>query len=174
MIANNSPTQFELALLAAIVARGTSKPPLEVAAYAWQLWCDSGEVLRFDGEIVGLQLLRFAESPEASKSWRESGWCPSKFPATLDDFLRLIVRAKTPADSMKRLRDFFRCRHAEHPNRYRDAADTIAEIKAHDCEGGYFADFQMWRSKANAYGVWWMNQKSLKASQSAQKRKPRT
>ena len=99
---------------------------------------------------------------------------PQMFPATLNDFLNLIVRAKTPADSMKRLRDFILYEQAENPDLYRDPADIIAEMKAQDQEGGCFANFETWHSLASGYANWWNSQKSRKARESASKRKNRS
>jgi len=166
------PTQFELAMLAATVTRG-EKEPLAAVDYAWNLWCDSGEVLQRDG-TAALFLERGVNNPAVRKSWRDAGFMPQQFPATLNDFLRLIVRAKTPADSMKRLRDFYQYEQTKYPDLYRDPANRIAEMKASDREGGYFADFKSWQSRACVYEIWWNNQKSCKARESASKRKPRS
>jgi hypothetical protein len=168
-----SPTQFELAMLAATVTR-EGKEPLAAVDYAWNLWCTSGEVIQRDGSTAALILERACNDEAVRKSWRDEGVMPKKFPATLNDFLRIIVRAKTPADSMKRLRDFFRHEQAENPDLYRDPADRIAEMKARDQDGGYFADFNTWRSLTRIYEGWWRSQKSSKASESASKRKPRS
>jgi hypothetical protein len=165
------PTQFELAMLAATVARG-EKESLEAVDYAWKLWCDSGEVLQWDG-TAALFLERAVNEPAVKKSWIDAGFMPRTFPATLDDFLRLIVWARTPADGMKRLRDFFRDEQAENPDLYRDPADRIAKMKACDREGGYFTDFKRWHSEACAYQIWWQSKKSSKARESASKRKRR-
>jgi hypothetical protein len=164
------PTQFELAILAATVARGTEKTPLEAIAYALDLWRDSGEVL-WRGGALSLQHERAANAPAVRKSWREAGMMPPRFPATLDNFLRLIVRAKTPADSMKRLRDFFRDQHARNPELYEDAAERIGMMKDFDKRGGYFTDFSRWHSMAGAYEIWWADRKSQSAHDSAKKRR---
>lgn len=166
------PTQFELAMLAATVARGEEEP-LATVDYAWKLWCDSGEVLQCDGTAT-LFLERAVNDPSVRKSWSDAGKMPRKFPATLDDFLRLIVRARTPADSMKRLRDFFRYQQAKNPDLHRDPVDRIAKMKVRDKEEGYFADFKRWQSGACVYEIWWDSQKSSKASDSASKRKRRS
>jgi hypothetical protein len=167
------PTQFELAMLAATVSRGTTQEPLEAVSYAWELWYESGGCVQHGG-LAAWALYRSIEDPAVLRSWRERGHAPRKFPATLDDFLRLIVKAKTPADSMKKLRDFFRHEQAQRPQLYGDPAGRIAEIKAADRAGGYFADFKRWQSMACVYEIWWADQKSLKASNSAKKRKPRS
>jgi hypothetical protein len=58
--------------------------------------------------LTGAMKLQAAYEREAA-AWGDVPR-PAKFPASLDDFLRLIVRAKTPADQMKRFRDFLRDR----------------------------------------------------------------
>jgi hypothetical protein len=169
---STKPTQFELAMLAAIVTRGNKKP-LESVDYAWNLWCDSGEVLQ-SGGTAALFLDRALNDPAVKKSWQDAGKMPARFPAKLDDFLNLIVRAKTPADSMKRLREFFSHEQAENPDLYREPADRIAEMKARDREVGCFANFKSWQIEACAYDIWWSGQKSKKARESASKSKRRS
>jgi hypothetical protein len=109
---------------------------------------------------------------------------PPEFPATLKDFLRLIVNAKTPADCMQRLRQFLRERGprssfwVDNPTPA-DKADTwvvsrIQAIREEDRKGGFFTDQWAWLKLASAYTYWWKEQKSIKASESAKKRKPRS
>lgn len=59
---------------------------------------------------------------------------PKIFPGDLDEFLRLIVRAKTPADDTKRFRDFLRWKlqdwyHAESPEPVRKSGETPKEFE---------------------------------------------
>jgi hypothetical protein len=174
MNAITHPTQFELAMLAATVSHGLDEDPLRAVGYAWRLWCDAGEVVRRGGGVLALLHERSIYDPAVVKGWRESGSAPAKFPATLDNFLRLIVKGKTPADSTKRLRDFFRYEQTRWPQLYGEPAGRIAEIKAADQAGGYFTDFKCWYLMASGYEGWWEDQKSLKASASGKKRKPRS
>jgi hypothetical protein len=166
MPSTSYPSQFELALLAAIVAQGNKKP-LDAMCYAWDLWEEAGAALEYGGPAAA-SLLKPPDA-EIRKHWQAKGEAPEKFPATLRDFLRLIVRARTPADSMKRLRDWFRHENATH--QAPEAADRITQIKAADQQGGYFTRFDDWRALAVGYKHWWSGQKSLKASQSAKKKK---
>jgi len=82
------PTREQLAMIAAATLRPN---PTEAVQHALALWRESGNAL------------------EAFK-WREFGSIPmpENFPATLEDFHRLIVKGKTPADREKSFRDFLK------------------------------------------------------------------
>lgn len=59
---------------------------------------------------------------------------PKIFPGDLDEFLRLIVRAKTPADEMKRFRDFLHWKwhnwhQAQAPEPVRENGETPKEFR---------------------------------------------
>ena len=58
--------------------------------------------------LAGVMKLQDAYEREAA-AWADISQ-PEKFPASLGDFLKLIVHAKTPADATKRFRDFLRDR----------------------------------------------------------------
>ncbi|PYJ78630.1 MAG: hypothetical protein DME22_26695, partial [Verrucomicrobia bacterium] len=91
-----------LALIAANVARGGSLKPREAIAYAAELYDEACARLEHAMKLQDAytrEASMFADIPH-----------PEKFPASFDDFLRLIVRAKTPADATKRFRDFLRDR----------------------------------------------------------------
>ena len=62
---------------------------------------------------------------------KEQGDLPARWPATRDDFLKLVVQAKTPADAAKRFRDFLgdRERQSFVPQRFVSGEDT-PEAKA--------------------------------------------
>jgi hypothetical protein len=112
---------------------------------------------------------------------------PAEFPATLKDFFRRIVNAKTPADCMRRLRQFLREKmrheamlrdahwdipHDQFTEAERDtwAASQIQAINDGDKKGGYFTK-GIWLGMGSAYRYWWNDQKSAKASESAKQRK---
>jgi hypothetical protein len=113
---------------------------------------------------------------------------PEKFPATLKEFFRLVINAKTPADCMHRLRQFLHDKMRRQVNLPRDAywhvpydqfteterdawaASQIQAIKDGDRKAGYFTP-EIWLSMGSAYMYWWCQQKSIKASESAKKRK---
>ena len=50
------------------------------------------------------------------------------------------------------------------------AITQIKTINDNDKNGGYFTS-EIWLSMASAYNCWWKDQKSIKASASAKKRK---
>jgi hypothetical protein len=102
-----------------------------------------------------------------------------KISGNAQSFFRLIVNAKTPADSMSRLRQFLRekMRHEARPRDAhwdiprkqftedeRDAWATsqIQAINNGDKNGGYFTK-EIWLGMGSAYRYWWAKQKSIKA-----------
>lgn len=107
---------------------------------------------------------------------------PDKFPATLKDFFRLIVKAKTPADCMARFRQFLRIRGprsgfwAAQTPLTRAEADSWAVALIHtinegDKKEGYFNQ-STWLGIGSSYKYWWKAQKSTKAREAAKKRRP--
>jgi len=131
-----------------------------------------------------------AELRKRAVEWPADLPKPDKFPATLKDFFSLIVKAKTPADCMTRFRQFLREKmqhetdardaHWDVPrNRFTNAErDTwavsqIVAINDGDKKVGYFTQ-EIWLGMASAYKYWWNNEKSIKARESAKKRKPRS
>jgi hypothetical protein len=107
---------------------------------------------------------------------------PKHFPASLKDFLARIVKAKTPADSMARLRQFLRKEAARDwfwfapkpiAEDERDAwvISQLEAIKKGDKEGGFFTE-GIWSSMGSAYHSWWCDQKSAKTRKSRKKLKP--
>jgi hypothetical protein len=76
-----------LAMLAAIASQGTAKTPAEAVDYAWDLWEESKEVLKYGNPAV-----RALRKPDPIKEhWKEQGRFPKRFPVKLDDFLRLML-----------------------------------------------------------------------------------
>lgn len=93
---------------------------------------------------------------------------PGSFPAKYNDFLALVVRAKTPSDSEKRLRDFFR---SQCPNEQDDltfAGGQIAELKAKGLND------PQWYAFGCDYLAWWNQEKSTKATHSGKKPKKKS
>lgn len=145
-----TPRIDTLALLAAIVSQGGNKIPEEAVRYACEIWVESEDALN-----VTLPALQAAKcflkiDPVA---WKDR--TPKRFPATLNDFLRLIVRATTVADGTKQLRDFYRHR-AKTNDPDTEAENTIRQIKETDKAGGYFTR-NKWYSEARSYDWWWEN-----------------
>jgi len=91
-----------LALIAANVASGTNLKPAEAVGYAAALYDEARAKLE-QAMKLGAAYVREAEAWAAIQH-------PENFPAPLDDFLRLIVHAKTPALGKKRYCDFLRDR----------------------------------------------------------------
>ena len=117
--------------------------------------------------------------------------CPKRFPAPFDEFLSLVVGAKTPADCMKRLRDYLQ-NEFRHLVAYRElpagSKDRLLGCYRNCCYflGLYrkgqdeldFAAKQIERLRAGGlnedqwdvfgcgYLAWWRQEKSKKASQS--------
>jgi hypothetical protein len=91
-----------LALIAANVAKGGSLKPAEAVGYAAALYDEAQAKLEHAMKLRGA----YAREAEAWGTIPQ----PESFPASLDDFLRLVVHAKTPADATKRFRDFLRDR----------------------------------------------------------------
>jgi hypothetical protein len=155
-----------LATLAAIVGQGMNMRPGEAVDYAWELWYESERVLHYA-----------PTSRTARELWRafnesKNRPLPKEYPVPgkLKDFLRLTVKAKTPADATKRLRDYFRYEATQEgkTNPEGEAVARIQEIKDADQKGGYFT-MRRWRSLNGSYFLWWWQQKRVKARQSASK-----
>jgi hypothetical protein len=174
------PSCEQLATIAAAIQR---KNPAAAVKQSLALWRESEKVLREAAEAKAQ--LEFADIV-----------LPPKFPAKFDDFLRLVVRAKTPADSEKRLRDFYRDEHTrwltsgkpERLNQPLNHWDTekkkLVTIKPDDTKevegnaaaqiGGWkqngFKTKEQWLRLAKRYSNWWRSKISLKARAAASKR----
>jgi hypothetical protein len=137
--------------------------------------------------------------PTKIEHWKKSLPMPKKFPATLKDFLRMIVKARTEADGIARLRHYFR---HQATSRFRllellsaksgvplvkpidplfkpsteeeatNAANASIQVIKQSDEGGGFFDQNKWIAIGGHYRDWWGEKKSVIASSSARKRKP--
>ncbi|MBI5688303.1 MAG: hypothetical protein HZC54_24790 [Verrucomicrobia bacterium] len=89
-----------LALIAATASRGLKTPPDKAVEYAAAL---------YDAAVMQLNEME-EETKEGAEFFENvfSGQLPDECPAPLDEFLRLVVKAKTLADGTKRFRDFLR------------------------------------------------------------------
>ena len=167
----------ELAKLAAAVSQG--KTPAEAVQYALELCRESAETMerlaREQGGVPGSGANLFSwgrttEIVERLENWQKNVPKPKKLPATLDEFFRRIVRAKTP-DREKRFRDFLRQVFFENgPNSEQQAAKRTHEIKEADRQGGYFTEAK-WLEIGGTYLDWWKRQKSSQARSAAKKRR---
>jgi hypothetical protein len=163
------PDWETLARLAASVSRGTKKgEAAKAVAYALELYeeaqkalyraaMDRGGVRSYLHNQSMEDYADFSKSIEGLKDVPK----PVSFPATLNDFFRLIVKAKT-LDATKRLRDFL----SEQGGNTDWAAKFIGKIKEGDKRGGFFTE-QKWQPMAGEYMLWWKQQKSAKARDSA-------
>ncbi|MEJ0089042.1 MAG: hypothetical protein WDM80_04715 [Limisphaerales bacterium] len=168
----------ELAKLAAVVSHG--KTPTEAVTYALELCRESMKALNRialeEGGVPGfgfnphsldatLERIRNFESGKTVPK-------PDRFPAKLSDFFDRIVKAKTPADNTKRLRDFFcQVSFSDDVEPESKAAEFIQRIKSDDDnQEGFFTETK-WEQMAARYLEWWKKQKSSKARESAKKRK---
>lgn len=160
------PSRSALMLTAAIVSQGATKRPADAVNYALRLWVEAGKTLQ-------------AEARANEQLGFEGISLPKKFPASLDDFLSLIVRARTPADSMKRLRDFFRDKTVadlktggfDGPVTPDDNAQVETAVEQ-DIKrlGDYGISKTKWGALAKHYYGWWARQKSAKSGAAAKKR----
>jgi hypothetical protein len=95
------PSPASLASIAAVISKGNSLLPSAAVDYAFDLYRESCA-----------RLERAMDEQQARDSAGKAAAVPlpTSFPARLDDFLRLIVKGKTPADSACRFREFLRHR----------------------------------------------------------------
>jgi hypothetical protein len=143
---------------------------------------DSLETL---GRAVGATtpMQRSHEELRKLAKWPDGLPKPAKFPATLKEFFRLVVRARTTTECTARLHDFLREGYLRplfwrRPNQESyttaeaeaKACAQIAEIKEADKQGGHFTEDQ-WQMLGSKYMAWWREQKSEKARGSAMKKK---
>jgi hypothetical protein len=169
----NLPTRLpnweELARLAASAPRGAKKgDAAKAVAYALELYekaqlalyraaMDRGGVPAY---IYSESLDGFSTITQRIESFKDVPK-PSTFPATLNDFFRLIVKTRTDT-ATKRLRDFLTAQSGNAAW----AAKFIGKIKEADKRGGFFTE-QKWQPMAVEYGLWWKQQKSAKSRLSA-------
>jgi hypothetical protein len=122
------------------------------------------------------------EIEEIARETSKSLPMPLKFPATLDDFFRLVVNARTKADATARFRSFlstyyFDIQHGRSPSTESEALNWTVEqfecVKRGDKAGGFFCD-ALWDRMALAYREWWDRRLSNLRSESSKKRKRTT
>lgn len=122
-----------------------------------------------------------AEFDKIAVEWPSGLPRPNHFPATLKDFLARIVKARTPADSTARFRQFLGASAgrdsfwvAKKPMTTEKRDDWVVSqfqaVKDGDNTGGFFTE-GVWLSMGSAYIDWWKDQISIKARESAKKRK---
>lgn len=122
--APTAPSPEKLAMIAATLGKGATENPATAIAYAAKLYDVACAHLESKARLSA------AYQAEADKNAAIPQ--PGKFPAPFADFLRLIVNAKTPADSTKRFRDYHRYRVKSFctmgkPERYPEWAEWAAK-----------------------------------------------
>ena len=167
-----SPSPENLALIAALVARGEAKRPARAVAEALELYYEACTVIDWKTRLQAA----YAREAEAETSVPQ----PAKFPAPLEDFLRLIVKAKTPADGTKRFRDFLRdrckrfCVNVSTDERQKIGQQRLENQVAEqlkEYQRRSFPNRQTWYLLTKEYLIWWAEQKRKKAQAAARKRK---
>jgi hypothetical protein len=98
--ATATPAPETLAMIAATLAKGGTEQPATAVEYAVKLYEAAC------GKLQSKIRLSAAYKAEAEKM--ASIPRPKQFPAVFDDFLRLIVRAKTLEEGAGRFRDYYR------------------------------------------------------------------
>jgi hypothetical protein len=151
------PSQEVLAVMAAIVGRGRSADTASAVDYAYNLWVQAGERLNQEQQ----QAFSITGNLKLLEQEFEGLDRPEKYPATFNEFLKLIVCEKTQSGSNKRFREFLRSNHGVR------TADTL--MSRHRADG--FADEALWFNTARDYRKWWSEQKSIKARLAARSRK---
>lgn len=152
------------------------KNPTKAVEHALGVWHEAGKILAAKEHALVRQGVAHVPLPKKG------------FPATLADFLRVVVGAKTPADATKRLRDFYRetlCDHTTSPLPHKPYS-----AEDHDRDGGPTVDPEQWAATAiqgwkecgfrtehewlelaQHYLTWWTDQVSKKNSTSAKQRR---
>jgi hypothetical protein len=186
------PDIEQLVRLAATVSHGRKRNAAEAVAYVLELYREAEDALQRaiieEGVVpeyvaaysLDMTFKRMAAG-ERLDEWKKTVPKPESFPATLEDFSRLIVKAKTPADCAKRLRDFLGNVFSLYPfpgtgeslamtTPEDSAIMQIQKIKDADKDGGFFTESK-WLVIAGRYSDWWKQQRSSKSRESASKRK---
>jgi hypothetical protein len=136
------PTREQIAMIAAATQ---IQNPADAVRHALAIW----------------QELETGNALEAFK-WREFGSIPlpTKFPATLEDFYRQVVKGKTPADKAKSFRDFLKAHIAETIERSRlekpeaDEVERFALFHLQSWHDGGCPGKQQWLVTARDYLAW--------------------
>jgi len=151
------PSVEVLASIAAVVAKGTHAEPGLAVDCAFRLWKSARARLR--EEIQEAADDAMYEKLQA-ESWDKIAQL-REYPGTFAQFLKLVVKAKTPADSTKRFREYLRDSLSED-----EAVRRIGELKRVG-----FRDWTAWLYEAECYLHWWAGQRSELARAAAKKRK---
>lgn len=153
-------TKPDLGTLALMAASCGIKQPKKAVEHAMRIWTEAEKALGLvEPELPTEQL-------------------PKRWPASGKDFMRLVVRGRTEADSVKRLRDYFFEERAQTlrfkgrllPEDRREceehAAGMVGRFRGKDCA----LSEQAWRRMATEYSTWWRDRLSAERRQAARKR----
>jgi len=166
------PTADTLALIAATVSKGIDLEPRLAVDHALKLWKSAREKLAGDVKEPAPVPQEPAPAPKESApvpkhvetiQTTDGGSLPPAFPATFDEFLRLVVNGKTLADSTKRFRDFLRSN---------SATEAEADKRLANLAGEGFKDLKSWQVTALEYREWWESKQSPSASKAAESPEP--
>lgn len=177
---NNSDDIWTLAKLAAAVSN--RRKPAEAVEYAVGLLDEAQKKLvllnlqhyGFAGALIANEHDELIETLKNIARHDKDTPMPSSFPATLKDFFKIIVCAKTEADATKRVRDFLRWEIARcgfFTDPVGEAASVIQAMKKADKTGGFFKESH-WKAFGGHYLDWWKQEKCQKNRRNAKAKKP--
>jgi len=164
--------------LSSIAAQSDIKDPKAAVKYALEIWREAGVLLK-------------AETRAIANRHFEGIPFPKKYPASLEDFFRYVVRAKTPSESQERFKDFFRettryimvsespqeesTNRSSRPNEMMTESgeidrDRYAEKALAAYSYSRFQNNSCWVPLARDYLNWWRRKKSTKAREAVAKK----
>jgi hypothetical protein len=152
-----------LAMIAAVAVKGEAEKPATAIAYAVQLYEAACEMLEREARYqaaIDRENQAIAHIP-----------CPKKFPAPLNDFLKLIVNPKTIKNSESRFREYLddeikrQCGNGKdalvEADRETAVSDQLAEWRASGV-----TDVNSWFRLVRQYRYWWAVKDRAKKSAS--------
>lgn len=145
------PSPGELAAIAAHLYRDVGDAGAAVD-HAWDLW------LAANTKVTKIRAQEESVEKTHQQILKRCKPIPDgvSFPASLNDFLRRVVRAKTSADAEKRFRDFLYHRYERF---FSQNANVDVKAAATKEKGSYrqhgIEDAEEWQLLAEAYERWW-------------------
>ncbi|MBM3882917.1 MAG: hypothetical protein FJ387_24870 [Verrucomicrobia bacterium] len=168
----HQPSVECLAQLAAILSTGAQLSPTEAVERACEIWHVAREKLSDKSRALIMNWVR-AMAPQTQIRQLSA---PRAFPATFEEFLKIVVRAKTPADATKRFRDFLKDRVAEsYEASAHSPAPTSIEMDnealnlLEQLRRGGFSKNEFWDFLSRDYRAWWSERRSKQWSLAGQK-----
>ena len=151
------PSPETLAMIAATCSKGGGEEPGIAVAYAAKLYraaCD-----RLDSEK------RLAQATEEERATLP---IPPTFPASYDEFLRLVVKGKTIKEGNDRFREYWRDLYKD--NLTGAELENAVALNEKEYRRGFHTPDD-WLNMARKYVQWWAGHKSEQAITAASKRK---